>query len=89
MVNFTEEPNCFGSHKQTQSDNFTNILRAAFLYISVLRSVSVLTVWVCNFMQKDIGTKAASKLLVKLTTKRQREEEESNQRHRFRQIKSL
>ena len=40
-------------------------------------------------MRKDIGTKAASKLLVKLTTKRQREEEESNQWQPFRQIKSL
>ena len=28
----------------------------------------VLTVWVCNFLAKKIGAKAACKLLVKLTT---------------------
>jgi hypothetical protein len=27
----------------------------------------VLTIWVCNFWQKDFGTKAAQKMLVKLT----------------------
>ncbi len=34
--------------------NFTNILRATFLYKSVLRSFYVVTVWNCNFWQKDI-----------------------------------
>jgi hypothetical protein len=47
--------------------NFTNILRAAFLYESFLRSFYVLTIWVCIFWQKDFGAKAAHKMLVKLT----------------------
>jgi hypothetical protein len=32
-----------------------------------LRSFYVLTIWVCNFWQKGFGTKAAHKMLVKLT----------------------
>ena len=48
--------------------NFTNISHAAFSYKSVWHSFSVITVWVCNFCQKEIGTKAACKLLAKLTT---------------------
>jgi hypothetical protein len=47
--------------------NFTNILRAAFSYQSSLCSLYVLTIWVSNFWQKDFGTKAAHKMLVKLT----------------------
>ncbi len=47
--------------------NFTNILRAAFSYESFLCSFYVLTMWVCNFWQKDFGTKAAHKMLVNLT----------------------
>jgi len=49
---------------------FTNILRAAFLYESVmLRSCSLLIVWLCNFFGeiKNIGKKAIHKMLVKLT----------------------
>jgi hypothetical protein len=47
--------------------NFTNILRAAFSYESFLHHFYVLTIWVCNFWQKDFGAKAAHKMLVKLT----------------------
>ena len=50
--------------------NFTNILQAAFLFKNVLCSLSVLTVWVCNFWAKGIGAKALRKLLVKSTTGR-------------------
>ena len=49
--------------------NFTNILGAAFLYESVMRSMSVLTVFVpILFSKVEIGTKATSKMLVKRTT---------------------
>jgi hypothetical protein len=47
--------------------NFTNILRAAFSHKIFLRSFYVLTILVCNFWRKDFGTKAAHKMLVKLT----------------------
>ncbi len=30
----------------------------------------MLTIWVCNFWQKDFGAKAAHKILLKLTTGR-------------------
>jgi hypothetical protein len=46
--------------------NFTNILQAAFSYQSSLRTFYVLAIWVCIFWQKDFGTKAAHKMLVKL-----------------------
>jgi len=47
--------------------NFTNILRAAFLYKSTLRSFSLLTVcWLCNFLSKEYWRKRWS--LVTLTT---------------------
>jgi hypothetical protein len=32
-----------------------------------LHTFNVLTIWVCNFWQKDFGAKAANKMLVKLT----------------------
>jgi hypothetical protein len=32
-----------------------------------LCSFSLVTVWLCNFLRKDIGTKAACKMLMKLT----------------------
>jgi hypothetical protein len=32
-----------------------------------MRSFYVLTIWVCNFLRKDFGAKAAHKMLVKLT----------------------
>jgi len=38
-----------------------------FLYKSVSSSFSLLTFWVCNFLAKNIGTKAARKVLIKLT----------------------
>ncbi len=44
--------------------NFTNILWAAFSYKSFSRSFQF---WFVNFWQKDFGTKAAHKMLVKLT----------------------
>jgi hypothetical protein len=47
--------------------NFTNILQAAFSYQSSLRTFYVLTIWVCNFWQKEFGAKAVHKMLVKLT----------------------
>jgi hypothetical protein len=46
---------------------FTNILQAAFYYQSSLRTFCVLTIWVCNFLAKGFGAKAAHKMLVKLT----------------------
>ena len=48
-------------------DNFTNILRAAFLYKCLLSSFSVLTFQVCKLLAHEIGAKAARKILVKLT----------------------
>jgi hypothetical protein len=48
--------------------NFINILSANFLYKSVLRSFTLITFWLCNFLQKNIDTKAACKMLMKLIT---------------------
>jgi hypothetical protein len=47
--------------------NFTNILQADFSYERFLRIFYVLTILVCNFLQKDFGAKSAIKMLVKLT----------------------
>ncbi len=47
--------------------NFTIILRAAFSHESSLCSFYVLTIWVCNFLAKGFGAKAAHIMLVKLT----------------------
>ena len=47
--------------------NFTNILRAAFLCESLVSSFSVLTFRFVIFGRKEIGAKAARKMLVKLT----------------------
>ncbi len=47
--------------------NFTNILRAAFSYESFSPSFFVLRFKVCTFWRKNIGAKAASNMLVKLT----------------------
>jgi hypothetical protein len=47
--------------------NFTNILQAPFLCLSVLDSFLLITVWVCNFWLNEIGTKAAGEMLMKLT----------------------
>ncbi len=41
--------------------NFTNILRAAFLYESFLRCFYVLTIWVCNFLAKGFWRKSFRK----------------------------
>jgi hypothetical protein len=40
---------------------------AAFSYESFLCSFYMLTIWVCNFLRKDFGAKAAHKMLVKWT----------------------
>jgi hypothetical protein len=58
--------------------NLTNILRAAFctkvlkyesfLYESLLRSFSLITVRLCIFCQNNNGAKPDCKMLVKLTT---------------------
>ena len=53
--------------KLTPAANFTNILQSAFLYKSVLISFSVLTFRFVIFWHKESGTKAALKLLMKLT----------------------
>ncbi len=48
--------------------NFTNILRAAFLCDSVLARFLYLQFGFLIFCQKNIGAKAAHKMLVKLTS---------------------
>jgi len=48
--------------KNQQGVNFTNILRAAFSFESVLRSFSPLTFWLCNFCRKNINKKTARKI---------------------------
>ncbi len=48
--------------------NFTNALRAEYLYKSFMCSLFVLTCKVSTFLSKNIGAKAARKMLVKLTT---------------------
>ena len=50
--------------------NFTNILQAVFSSQSVLHSISVFTVRVCNIWAKGNPKKAVCKMLVKLTTDR-------------------
>jgi hypothetical protein len=47
--------------KLTPAVNFTNILRAPFLYESEMLSFSVITVWLCNFF---VARKCALKLLL-------------------------
>jgi len=47
--------------------NFINILHARFLYNRKLRSFFLIAVWLCDFWQKDVDTKAARKMLMKLT----------------------
>jgi hypothetical protein len=50
------------------SVNFISILLWPFLYKTVLSSFSLVTIWLCNFLAKNISSKAASKMLMKLTT---------------------
>ncbi len=38
-----------------------------FSYKSFLHSLSLITVWLCDFCRKNIGAKAARKILIKLT----------------------
>jgi hypothetical protein len=59
-----------GLREHRQGVNFTNILRAAFSYESFARSFFVLRFKVCTFWRKNIGAKAASNMLVKLTQDR-------------------
>jgi hypothetical protein len=48
--------------------NFINILLVPFSVESVLRSFPLVTVWLYNFWRKNIGAKAARKMLMTLTT---------------------
>jgi len=41
----------------------------SFLHESVLNSISLLTVWLCNFLAKNIVKKVDCKMLVKFTPK--------------------
>jgi hypothetical protein len=43
--------------------NFTHNLVTTFLYKSVLFSFSLNTVWHCNLLRKNIGAKAACKMI--------------------------
>jgi len=54
--------------KLTTGVNFNNILGATFLYKRVLRSFSLVAIWLCKFWQKTIGTEGTCKMLMKLTT---------------------
>jgi len=50
--------------------NFSNILQAPFSYESVIFSFSLLKICVTRFFwQKDIGQKAAQKMLMKFNAK--------------------
>ena len=68
MENEKEESIVSGEYHFWQlGASFTNILRAAFSYESVLSSFSVLTFRFVIFWRKEIGANAARKMLVKLT----------------------
>jgi len=47
--------------------NFINILQVPFSSESVFCSLSLVTSWLCHLMQKNIGQKAAHKMLMKST----------------------
>ncbi len=51
---------------QTRID-FINILLEPFLYESALCSFSLVTFWLCDFLQMDISEKIERKMLMKLT----------------------
>jgi len=54
--------------KKRSGVNFINILCAPFSYIDgVLRSFSLVIVWLCNFMTQEYREKDANKMLMKLT----------------------
>ena len=59
---------CLTLIKLTTSVYFINILWAPFLYKSALLNFSLNTVGLCKFLWKNIGTKAAYKIFMKLTT---------------------
>jgi hypothetical protein len=63
LVNLAQDPHTV---IKRSGANFNNILQEPFLYDSVLHSISLITVWLCNFWCKKIGTKAARKMLVQL-----------------------
>jgi hypothetical protein len=46
--------------KDNQVSNFTDVLRATFLYESALRSFSLVTVWLCNILAKEYWQKSCS-----------------------------
>ena len=53
--------------KLTTSFNFIKILLKTFSYKSALRSFSLISVWLCNFLAKEYCAKIGSKMLMKLT----------------------
>ncbi len=50
--------------------NSINILHALFSYTSALHNFSLMAVWLCYILEKNIGAKAAHKMVMKLTTDR-------------------
>ena len=63
----TKEGRRTKSSKKCIGVNFTNILQAAFLYVSLLSSFFELMAQVCIFWRKNIGAIAARTMRVKLT----------------------
>jgi len=57
-----------GSRLATTRCQFQQHSMHDLLCKSVLRSFSLITVWLCNFWHNNIGTKAACEMLMKLTT---------------------
>jgi len=58
--------NCLGLKAEV---NFINILCGPFSYKSTLCGFSLIIVWLnCNFFRKNICTKAARKMMMKLTS---------------------
>jgi len=45
----------------TSAVNFTSILKAVFLYKSILPSISLLSVWLCKFLTKEYWRKSCPK----------------------------
>jgi len=59
--NHAREEQDWGLNGTFFPSNFTEhikILRATFLYKSASRSFSLIAVWLCNFLQKNISAKA-------------------------------
>jgi len=56
--NFCPDPEKERWQKIRTIDNFVNILRAPFLYISLLHSFSIVTVWLLNFLAQKYWGKS-------------------------------